>query len=241
MTVAENSTFYLGKVLYPIPTETGNTELKDIDLPIWYLLDWNASLLNIYIGQRWNEACLAAGRPDLATEIVATQLPYNPVPFLQTANWSFPVLAMYRTSGEIKEVTRSYSRITSTIEIVWIAPPLTAAEFEHLQPFQVGVLATLTDRTEQGWDPNYNNGELVGKLAGFAALGMHSYSFELLPKANTNLVMPTVVMQMKIWEENRPTDNQFNVFSGLDGYEQLNPTNGDPIPNIVEFESTIEE
>ena len=242
MTTPENGSYYLGKVLYPIATSTGNSELKDIDLPVWYLLDFCSSLLNIYMGARWNEACLAANRPDLASSIVATQLPYNPVPFLQTANWSFPILAMYRTAGEIKEQTRSYHRITSTIEVVWIAPPLQASEMEHLAPFQVATLATLTDRIEQGWDANYNGGEHVGALAGFAALGMNSYSFEVLPKVGTNLVMPTVVMQMKIWEENRPVDNQFGPFTGIDGYEQLNTVDGyAPVPNIVEFNTdTIE-
>ena len=231
----ENGSFYLGKVLYPVATGTGNSELQDIDLPIWYLLQFNSGLLNLYLGARWTEACTAASRSDIGSTMVATQLPYNPIPFLQTANWSFPILAMYRTAGDIKEQTRSFHRITSTIEIVWIMPPLQASEMEHLAPFQTAVLATLTDRNEYGWDPYYNGGQHVGELAGYAAVGMSGYSFELLPKVGTNLVMPTVVMQMKIWEENRPTDNQFGPFTGLDGYEQLNPVNGDPIPDFVDF------
>src|SRR5271166_2734890 len=94
----EPNQFKISNVLYPLPTATGNSALQDLDSCVYYLLDFNAGVIQANAGARWTQEVTALQGMGLATEIsttlVGTRIPYNPIPFLKSTNFQFPILAL---------------------------------------------------------------------------------------------------------------------------------------------------
>jgi hypothetical protein len=235
--------FQISNVLYPLATGTGNSTLFDVDKCIFYLLDFIAGTLQANAGAKWTEAVTYLRTLGLASAISTSfvspsRVGYNPVPFLQSATFKFPLLAVYRLPGgkAYEKTIDSFVRFEQDVEVLFILPPMSAAEMETLNPFLNAARDIIVQKNEHGYDPNWNNGEYIGPLAGYEKILATGFDFENIP-TQTNLVMPTLIVRLKMYEINRPV-NMANsgvdiLFpaTGLDGYVNLWPDGyGDPNP-----------
>src|SRR3974377_626799 len=101
----ERSTFGWGSAVYPITSATANSSLQDIDPSLYYALDYFAAVLQTSLGARWAVECAAANRPDLASSVVASKVPFDPTQFLTETQFSLPILAVFRESATNDERT----------------------------------------------------------------------------------------------------------------------------------------
>lgn len=245
MTAPGFGTFGFADNVYPVTSSTANTSLQDIDGVVFQLLDFNAWAINFYLGARWAAECNRIGRPDLS-QIVTQTLPYNPAPYLQESNFTFPLLALYRAGkGKASEWTIGWQRVDTPLELVWIMPPITAAEAEVLMPFQKAVIDVVLNRNERGFDPNYirpwlsaDDGYSVGASAGLDYLVPGSFEYMLLPGIQTNLVMPTIMVTLSLTERSMPIEDQWTPFDGVDGYQTLVASPNDTPPSNLLFNQT---
>lgn len=199
--------FQIGTTPYPLTASTSNSLLQDADPPLYWLLDYFASELNTYAGSRWTNEIARAGLTSVIPNIVGMTFPNNPTPYLQDTGATFPILAVYRVEGNIKEKSISYVQVESNLEIMWILPPLTMGQMEIVGPFFNVVCQIMQDRSEYGADPNYLDGYVWGAAAGFDWLQMTEYHRMLIQ--GNKLPMESLVMQLKMRERNMPVPNAF--------------------------------
>lgn len=202
-------TFAIGNTVYPLASSTSNSLLFDADKPIYYLLDFFASELNTYAGARWTAEMTRAGLVSTMPNIVGLKFPNNPFPYLQDTAIKFPLLAIYRVDGVFLEKSISFEREASNLEIAWVLPPLTMSQMEIVGPFLNVVKEIMQNRSEYGFDPNYNNGFNYGQAAGYDWLQMGEYHRMMIPHTKTNLPMEANVMALKMRERDNPVTGQF--------------------------------
>lgn len=216
----EDGYFKVGGINSPLTASTANSLLQDADPVIYYMLQYFAGVINLHMGARWNAEVAAAGRSDLNNLTVGHKLPYDPIPYLQENQYKLPLLAAFRKNEVYAELTYSWYNITSTLNILWIMPPLSAGQMERLAPFRSHVARTLMDRTEQGLDTNYNSGQNVWAASGLSKIRAVNCSFGNIP-TDTNQFYPTILMEFELTERRMPATepgNNFENFTGWDGY-----------------------
>lgn len=224
-------TFAIGNTVYPLTASTSNTLLQDADPTLYWMLQFFASSLETYFGQRWAAEMTKAGI-NLPSP-VGMQFPNNPFPYLQDVGAKFPILAIYWVDGTFLEKTISYEREQSNIEIAWVFPPLTLSEMEQVGPFLKTVKDVLQDRSDEGADPNFMNSFDWGQAAGFDWLQMGSFHRVQIPHTKTNLPFEALVMQCKIRMRNMPVAEQFAPLDEVDTTLNLAPSDGYVTPDTV--------
>lgn len=240
MPAPEYGTFKIGNTQYPLTASTSNSLLKDADVPLYYLLDFFGNELNFYAGDRWT-AEMARAKLTMP-KIVGMKFPNNPFPYLQDTGIKFPLLAVYRVEGKFTEKSISFARTTSNIEIAWVLPPLSMSQMEIAGPFLNSVKDILYNRSEYGFDPNYQHSFNYGEAAGFDWIQMTDYTRMMIPHTTTNLPMEALVMKLSMRErDNKGIDNQFETLTGIDTEMDLvNDPNDNPpeiLDNFVDMNS----
>jgi hypothetical protein len=205
----QESQFQISNVLYPLPTSTGNSSLQDADSCIFWLLDFCAGVLQANAGARWEQEVLALQANGFAqnistTFVSPTRVGYNPIPFLKASNYQFPLLALYRAdNGSIREKSiTAFVEFEQDLELLFILPPMKAEEMEHLNPFLNAAKDIIGQKNEHGYDPNWNDGLYIGPLANYEKVAAKTFSLTSIPDTGTDLVMPTLIVGIRLWERN---------------------------------------
>lgn len=233
MPAPEYGVFKIGNTQYPLATGTGNSLLQDVDLPVYYFLDYFASELNTYAGARWTETMTKAKLITQMPSIVGMKFPNNPFPYLQDTEIKFPLLSVYRVDGKYTEKTISFSRTTTNLEIAWVLPPLTMSQMEIAGPFLEVVEKVLYNRSEVAADPNYKSNLDWGDATGFDWIQMTDYNRMMIPHTKTNLPMEAVVMKLSMRErDNFNITGQFEPLTGVDTEIDLINNPNDTPPDI---------
>lgn len=218
MAYTEDGYFSVAAVNSPLTASTANSLLRDADPAIFFLLDFYAGVIGLHLGARWNAEVTLAGRPDLVGLSVADKVPFDPVPYFQENQYKFPLLAAFRKNETYEWKTASFYHITSTLNVLWVLPPVTAGQAERMNPFRAHVARTLVDRSSFGYDTNYNAGELVWREAGIEKIVMKGSQYGNIPDVNSDLYLPTVLMEVEMTERRMNTSNDLN-FEPLTGVE----------------------
>lgn len=228
--------FKAGGVLSPLTSSTSNQLLKDADPVLYYILQYYKGVISLHMGARWNAEATAAGRSDLSNLTVVHTAHFDPIPYLQENQFKFPLLAVYRKNEKYEWWTTTWYRITSTVQIVWIMPPMSTGQMERMNPFREHVARTLVDRTLQGFDTNYNSGEQPWKESGLDKIGIKSATFGNIP-TDTNLVYPTILMECELVERRMPTPEPGLNLVNLDGIDGYVISTSDPaVVDLDDFE-----
>jgi len=158
----EYSFFKIGGVSYPaqLRASTGKTALVDLAPFRHELMTFVKGVLEIDLGERYAEEAADCGLTQ-APDIVGSSLPYDPEPYLTNTGLVFPVLAVYPLRAARSEHSRLRERITRTVALVYVLPPLTAAQAEAMTPFLDAAADVIENRIDQGYDPDHESGRLV--------------------------------------------------------------------------------
>jgi hypothetical protein len=211
----ENGYFKVGGVVSPITSSTTNSTLQDLDPVAFGLLDYFKGVITLHCGPRWVAEC-AAIAPLSGLPVVANMSALDPLKFRLSTDFQFPLLAMYPVSEGYTERTFSWTRTTTVYKIQWILPTLTAGQAERLVPFLRHTARALNNRTEDGFDQNYNSGALVMKIAGLDKVKFLSAQYGSIPDLDSDNYFPTVEMQLEVVERSDLAPGNFQTFAGVD-------------------------
>jgi hypothetical protein len=259
MALPEWGSFQVSATQFPIATNTGNSPLQDADPALFYALDFWAAMISVYVGPRLLAEATAlglTGGPNWQLQsgsqtVVVAQYPYDVGPYLPEAQFTFPLLAAWRTKSSSTKLTAGYFVDNNRFSVAYILPPITAAQAERLVPFLGAIAKTLRNRTDQAWDPNYTppggSGPQPGPFSqSFAYIdeigfdGENAWEHGAMPGAG-NLFFPTLLMHGWILERDNPVPDSFSgrqPFSGVDIEVDLADggaaADGTTLPNLID-------
>ncbi|MDI3282117.1 hypothetical protein [Polyangium sp. 15x6] len=236
--MADYDQFKVGAVSFPVPASPVLPAKTVLDPALATALDYFRAVLNLHLGAYWDALVAQIGLSDLAGKLVAEAVTYDPALYLQEAQYRFPLLALYRVRGDIRDKTVAWYRLKTEWKLLYALPTLTAAQMLSMAPFQWAVLRVLNDRTQQGYDPSYQDGALVVGDGGIASIAPDSYQFGHLVNPRTDLVFPTLEMTFQV-EEREQLNPGLLVFERLDG--EVDVANGTPAEElpVAEFQEDL--
>lgn len=151
--------FQVASGLQPLPTSSANGSLQDADGSLFYALDFWAWVINTYPGPRLVQELsiggITAAINQRIDKAVAESYPYEPVPEQLESQFRFPFLAAYRKETQTEHFTIGHETDSTSLEVLYVLPPLDAAGSERVLPLLNSVLHALRRKTTDGWDPGY--------------------------------------------------------------------------------------
>lgn len=157
--VTDYNQFQVGAVVQPISTLSSNSLLRDADPALFFALDFLTYVINTYPGPRLVQALLAAGIKMLngafATSAVGQAYPYEPLPEQLESQFQFPLLALYRKDVRTEWLTVGYEHDISSLEMLYVLPPLDAAATERIIPIFNAISQAVRRKFTDAWDPGY--------------------------------------------------------------------------------------
>lgn len=234
---AETDTFKIGSTVYPMDDGylSGNSTLQDMDPVIFAALKYFSSVLQTYLGSRWNRVAPTS----LANKIVNHKLPYAPSINAFESAARFPMLSIYRVSSTIDEKSISYSQITSQLKLAYVLPPYEAGTFEKMNPFLYSVAKVISDRCGAGKDGYFNSGEEVWNEIELQSIRVVRFEFGDLPNENSNLYFPTLSMDIECREIWKPVDDAYDALAGVDLAEDITDTVEETVADFVEISKEL--
>lgn len=154
-----------GGVEYPLTAATTNSLLRDVDPALYHALNYLSAVLRIHLGPRFVAQSALHGLTFVNADAVRHTLALEPSPHLYSADFKFPLFALYRKSTTYLEHTASYTRSVSELEFAYLLPPLTPVQQSAIAPILRGVEVVLNRAVTQGWHPSYSNGLKVWETA----------------------------------------------------------------------------
>jgi hypothetical protein len=247
--VTDYASFQWGAVAYPLTTTGGRTILEDADPAIFQALGFLEGVIRLHVGPRWDVEAAAAGRSELVGQIVASTASFDPVPQFQEAQWALPLLAVYRTKGEYGQRTVDRDHDDGHWGIDYILPPFGPGDLERFNPFLRAISQVINDRSDYGYDPNYQSGLNAWAVAGLEYLSVSDYAFTWLTirgagtQATTQL-FPVLHIEVDVREQRAlsgdpiaapaPPPQLFEDMTGIDvTVESIDSTDPTPVDDIV--------
>lgn len=241
-------TFVEGGVTYPILTSTANTALRDTDPSIYFLLDYLSAMLIQHVGARFLAEAVKANLKGVdghtVPGIVASRLSYDPTQYLTQNQVKFPLFSIYRDSDLFSERSATYRRATTTLNVLYVLPPLTPSQAERISPFLHAVSSTIFERLEEGADPSYTPpgstaGARVGASAGWDMVGLTSGRYTGL-SASDVIYFPAWQGVITLVERAGWAPGAFQSFAGADVHEDLHDqSTNTTITDVVQFSSDV--
>ncbi|MRG98213.1 hypothetical protein [Polyangium spumosum] len=231
--MADYGEFKVGAVSYPVPASPVLPAKTVLDPALATALDYFKAVLNLHLGAYWDALVAQIGLSGLAGKLVAEAVTYDPALYLQEAQYRFPLLALYRVRGDIRDKTVAWYRLKTEWRLIFALPTLTAAQMLSMSPLLWSVLRVINDRTQQGYDPSYQNGALVFGDGGIASIAPDSYQFGHLVNPRTDLVFPTLEMSFQV-EEREQLNPGLLPLGGID--TTLSVSQGTPDDEVTVVE-----
>lgn len=227
-----NTQFQVGGTVFPLPASTAHDILVDADPALAAALAFYKSVLNTHLGARWDAEVAAVGLPALVGKLTGTVVPYDPIPYLTQAQLTPPLLACYVGEDGWGELTRHRYRADGDWRLLWVLPPLTAAQHLRLSPFLRAAAKVIADRTAYGYDEAHAAGARVWASAGVDAVEVvrTRYGAVQALRDKTTLFFPAVEVELTV-HEGRETSPGAEPLTGIDGLLQIT----DPADGPVDF------
>lgn len=235
---AENDLFRFGPTLSPLTDSTDNTLFEDVDTSLRIILRFYEQMIKTHLGDRWDAEVALAKRTDLVGRVVAEAVGgFDPMPYFQEAQFSLPLLSVYRSGTETYDRQAGWLTITSPFHVLWTMPPMTLHQTQRLVHFRTHVARVIFNRTMDGFDSRYNDGELVWQTAQLQSITIKQASYGNIPDAkNNDLNMPSVLIEGELVERSMNLgDSQYEPFEGTDNIVSS------PVPIVVEAAAEFEE
>lgn len=192
----EGQTFSCGGVVFPLTPSTTNTLLRDGDPSCFYLIDFISSVIATHVGARWTAQATAAGRTE--TSAVATKVPYDPGPYLRSGQYTFPLLAVYRSEEVFTDRGSAFFAVETEWQVDYVLPAMSAADAERLLPMLRLVGAVVRQRIGRSQDDGYSASTLCD-LAGFTTAVAERATFGAYDRGD-DLTLPAVRLTVRTIE-----------------------------------------
>lgn len=228
--MADYGTFKVGNVVYPLTNDITNSLLQDANPAVFHALSYFTSMLNIHMGARWDAVVDAAGLDELIGKVVAYNLPFDPIVSMRESQIKFPLLALWESESETSEKTFSWYQTVGTWRLTYSLPSLTSAQTEQIYPFLKAARDIIIDRSEQGYDPNYNNNQQIwsdgyGGVAKVKVLNSKFSNLQVQSPAgtsgSTNLYLPTLMITFEVTYRENFDNTSLETLDGADLTQQL--------------------
>lgn len=243
--MSDYGNFLYGAAKFPIPTNgtgpggNGASFLRDADAPLYYVLEYYQFVIEKHVGPRLMAEAAVAGA-DQIERAVAETLPLNPEPYLIENQVKFPLLAAYRKTAKFEWVG-SNKHMVDDIEVVYVLPALQAGQAERLMPALHAIVATIDNRTEQGFDPDYtptcptgSAGDPFWQAAGLSAASVKAVAYGGYAPAE-GVYFPAVTLTIELKERSNPDLDAFEMLGdthiNVDVADDTEPT----VSNVVQF------
>jgi len=213
--MSDYGTFKFGGVTYPLAASPFVASKTALDPVLSAAMAFYKAMLERHLGEYFAAMVTDAGATNLSAAIVAEMVAYDPTPHLQDAQYKFPLLAMYRTEETVKDHTVAWHKSEAKFVLLYVLPPLTAAQANRIVHILKGVRAVITDRTTQGYDPAYLGGAEVWEGCGAAEIGVTEVRYGAIPNVTTNLSFPALEMTIECMEIEGESPG-LDDFNGLD-------------------------
>jgi IPT/TIG domain len=212
----EESTFAFGGARYPLTPETDKELLVDVDPGLARALDFFAWGIEHYLGARLRaQAALEKNGGYAWPSAVRLKETIEPLPFLFSEQFKFPLFALYRQREEWNEHTTEWDKSTATWVFSYVLPPLMPVQQGALNPILRGVSAVIRRLAHQGYDPAYSAGEPVWKLAGIQAARLIETRYGSFEKVEgSGAFYRSVSGQLVVLEREMPVESAFDLFGG---------------------------
>jgi hypothetical protein len=241
-------TFTSGGVIYPLTPSTANSALRDIDPGSYYLLDYLSAMLVRHVGARFaaeaTKSSLKGVDGHIVTNIVTSKVAYDPTQYLAQNQVRFPLFAIYRDNDLFSEKSATYRRVATSVNVLYVLPPLTPSQAERLTPLLHGISTVIFERLEEGSDPSYTPpggtiGQRVGELGGWDMVGLANGRYTGFSAGET-LYFPAWQGTINLVERAGWVSSAFQEYSGADVHIDLrdDPTNT-TILDVVQFASDV--
>lgn len=229
--------FKLGAVEYPVIVSPLVGARERLDPPLNAALLFYVAMLQKHLGPYFDALCTSISKTDLVGKVVAEYVGIDPLPYMTSAAYKFPLLAVYRVEEDINERTVNWYQAQGKWTCLYILPPLDAAQASQLVHILKAVRAIIVDRTEQGYDPSYLSGAEVWKVAGISSIGVTSVKYGGVPQLDTNLRFPAIEISIAV-DEREEKNPGLLTLEGLDAV--VSTANGDPDDDLTVAEITWE-
>lgn len=231
--------FKHGGVQYPLTEVTTNTALKDCDPALHFALDFFQTVIEEYVGDRLLAQAAIEG---LAfPSAVAKAIHYEPSPFLQAHEMSFPLLAIYRTEEQWAPHTATFDKSVSVWSWAYVFPPLTPRQIEQLDPLLKNIAVVVSTFANQSFDPSWEGGKTVRDLSGIMKMeaGPVRYmDFEPIDGGQKDW-WRAVTGKLVVTERADIVFEDLDVFEGVGAKVHLDDPDGGKVENFVEVESYL--
>ena len=231
------ATWQYGPTVYPLVSPGANSLLQDADNALYTTLAYFQSVLSTYMGARLVAEAAKSPAITQVTTAIAQVIPYDPAPFLQQLSAQLPLLALYRVKDTLfEDKTIAWPHRVGEWHVQYILPVLNAGQMERLWPILATVGPILHDRIETMFDPYYQSGAQVWKLAGIESIKLLSADFGRY-EAGENLIFPTWKGVLEVKERVAMAAGEIQLFAGVDPAVHL----ASPIqPQVPDFaDSTL--
>jgi hypothetical protein len=148
----------VGGLVLPLTTSGGNSLLQDADPALFQALSFWSWVIDNYVGARLVTAMSLANLkwPNASImSAVAQRYPWDPIAAKGENQFQFPLFAAYRKRIDTEWITAAWEHEATTLEILYVLPPLDAAQAEQIVPIFTAIEKALRKKTSDGWDPGY--------------------------------------------------------------------------------------
>lgn len=231
--MTQYSGFQVGNFVGPVTASTVNPLLRDADPAIYYTLDYLQTMIQTYLGARFDAEMTRVGLTQHVGKASTTALPYDPIPFLQSSGVQPPFLALYPQMDRPEERTRHWYQLVETWTLLWVLPALDSAQFAQLYSLLRAAGKIIVDRVENTLDPVWNNGTPFAELGGIAEIQLDQLGYGSIEGLDTNLFFPALSATFTV-KERRMTTPGLEDLEGTDVTVSLKDEDGDV--DLVELE-----
>lgn len=230
--------FKVGAIQFPLPASLNAADAV-LDPPITALLNYYEFELNRNLLPYWQVYLPTIGLTDYASTVVAEKIPYDPEFYFQDSQYSLPLLALFRTNEIKAEKTVNWYFWKVSAKFRYILPVMTASQALSMMQFLKAIKSIINDRTEQGYDPVYQDGYNVMENAGIARISVTEATYVHLQNPQTNMYLPMLDLSIEFEEREQFASNTFDNFERLDGYVSVADTGNVNQLQVIEFQKDL--
>ena len=208
--MAQYSGFQVGNFVGPLTASTSNSLLQDADPALYYTLDYFKTMIQTYMGARFDAEMTRVGLTEYVGQASSTALPYDPIPFLQSSGVKPPFLALFPVSDRPEERTRHWYHVIQTWRFLYVLPSMDSAQYAQLYSLLRAVGKVVQDRLENTLDPAWQSGTPFAQLGGISEIRMDEVDYGSIERLETNLFFPALTATLTVKEQRAATPNLQN-------------------------------